>query len=297
MTTRVAGEPGTLSQTFALHVVPVDQVAPHESHHGRRVADLAARLVTDGRLVNPPVTAAVGEKYVLLDGATRLTALRELGYPHIVVQAVDLERQQIELHTWYHVVRGGGSATLLRILHEVPGLQLTPRPLGPLVNPFFGEGVMGRFLAAERIIGHLVTAEGQGFALVAAPETVVDGDWLDVLNRMVESYGLWGNVERALNAEVGPLVGQYPDLAAVVRFPQFTPRQVLALAAQGRTLPAGITRFVIPGRILRLNVPLDWLGSPEPLSTKQARLDELLRERLVHRRVRYYEEPVLLLDD
>jgi hypothetical protein len=186
---------------------------------------------------------------------------------------------------------------LLDILRAVPGLQVTPRLLGPLATPFFGEGVMGRFLAAERLIGHLITAEGQGFALTAAPETGVQGDWLDVLNRMVESYGVWGHVERALNSDLRQLGGQFSDLAAVVRFPQFTPAQILALAAQGRTLPAGITRFVIPGRILRLNAPLDWLSSAEPLAAKQAWLDDLLRERLAQRRVRYYEEPVLLLDD
>ena len=72
---------------------------------------------------------------------------------------------------------------------------------------------------------------------------------------------------------------------------------ILALAAEGRTVPAGITRFVIPGRILRLNAPLARLASDEPLESKRRWLDNLVRERLADRQVRYYQEPVILLDE
>src|SRR5262245_31708300 len=69
-----------------LHVAPLTQVAPHEHYHGQRVAVLMARLVAEGKLINPPITARYKDKYVVLDGATRLTAMRQLGYPYIVVQ-------------------------------------------------------------------------------------------------------------------------------------------------------------------------------------------------------------------
>jgi hypothetical protein len=62
-------------------------------------------------------------------------------------------------------------------------------------------------------------------------------------------------------------------------------------------LPAGITRFLVHERALRLNVGLDLLSSSESLETKQQRLEELIEQRARNGRVRRYEETVFILDD
>jgi hypothetical protein len=62
-------------------------------------------------------------------------------------------------------------------------------------------------------------------------------------------------------------------------------------------LPAGITRFIIPGRVLRLNADLSYLKSDETLIRKNELLRELVLEKLANSAVRYYEEPVYLLDE
>ena len=56
-------------------------------------------------------------------------------------------------------------------------------------------------------------------------------------------------------------------------------------------------RFVIPGRVLRLHVPLDMLRSDDSLDDKNDWLDQLIQEKLANRRLRYYQEPVVLLDE
>ena len=61
---------------LTLRVVPVELVVPHEHYHGRRVEELKQRLLQEGKLINPPIVAQYGGKYVVLDGATRSTALR-----------------------------------------------------------------------------------------------------------------------------------------------------------------------------------------------------------------------------
>src|SRR5688572_29894343 len=66
-----------------LQVAPLAQVIPHEHYHGQRVAVLMARLTAEGKLINPPIAARYKDKYVVLDGATRLTAMRQLGFPYI----------------------------------------------------------------------------------------------------------------------------------------------------------------------------------------------------------------------
>lgn len=282
----------TLAYDLRLRVLPVEEVVPHEHYHGPRVTDLAVRLSKEGKLINPPVVAQQGDKYVVLDGATRLTAFRQLGYPHIVVQVVDLERQRIELTSWNHVLYGGDAAALLATLREVEGLEVVPDDQRESIAP-------GLPLLPAGALGYLLTT-GKGAFVLQAGDSLLGGSsgaWLRVLNAAVETYGQWGHVERTLSGDVDALAHQFPEMAALVVFPRFTLSGILELAAAGRTVPAGITRFVIPGRILRLNAPLEAIVSDAPVATKQAWLDDFVREKLRARQVRYYEEPVVLLDE
>ena len=86
-------------------------------------------------------------------------------------------------------------------------------------------------------------------------------------------------------------------MALLVVFPQFKVAEVLHAALSGDLLPAGITRFVIPGRILRLNADLAMLKSNAELSHKRAWLEQMVAEKLARRNVRFYQEPVTLLDE
>ncbi len=274
------------SETLSLKVVPIESVVPHESHDPKRVDELAARLQDDGFLVNPPVVAAWGSQYVVLDGATRLTAFKKLGYPHIIVQQVDLRNSEVQLHTWYHAVRGGTPDDLVQLLQSVPHLHVRETDVSQLQKA----------MLEKDVLGYLLTSDGRGFLLEAA-ELDESNDWLQVLNDMVAAYTHWGHVSRTLTTDVSALSAQFADFNGVFVFPQFTPEQVLEMAGQGRTMPAGITRFVIPGRVLRLNAPLQKLASQEPLAAKSAWLDRFVQQKLHFRKVRYYQEPVVILDE
>ena len=62
-------------------------------------------------------------------------------------------------------------------------------------------------------------------------------------------------------------------------------------------LPAGITRFLVPERALRLNLELELLSSPLPVEEKQQALESMLAVRAQSGRIRRYEETVVILDD
>ena len=107
-------------------MVPVEQVSPHEQIDEKRVARLMERLQHEARLINPPIVTFWNERYIILDGATRFTALQRLGYPHIIVQVVDAQRDDFELHTWYHVISGDRPfVDLTADLSAEKGLQLS----------------------------------------------------------------------------------------------------------------------------------------------------------------------------
>jgi hypothetical protein len=120
---------------------------------------------------------------------------------------------------------------------------------------------------------------------------------LSVMNAFVNAYHEWGQVERTLVTDIERLRAQFPALVAIAIFPQFAASDVFDAAAAGDFLPAGLTRFVIPGRILRLNADLARLKVDEPLEDKRAWFEGFLASRLSQSRLRYYQEPVILLDE
>ncbi len=272
------------SDSLSLEVVPITQVSPHEQIDDKRVARLMARLETDGKLVNPPITTYWKGRYVILDGATRFTALQRLGYPHVIVQVVDAERDDYALHTWYHAISSHRPvADLLAFLQTIPGLQYDPMPAGEIRDAFLDEAVLCYLLHRD------------GAATLVRMETGTGR--LEKMNHLVAAYTSWGTVERTLLTDLARLQAQFPQLAAAAIFPQFSPETVFEVAAAGDLLPAGLTRFVIPGRILRLNADLHILKRNEPLAAKRAWFNQFLAEKLARSRLRYYQEPVILLDE
>lgn len=271
-------------ESLSLEVVPISEVMPHEEIDEKRVANLMERLKNEARLKNPPIVTEWNERYIILDGATRFTSLKRLGYPHIIVQVVDPERDDFELHTWYHVISADDPwDELLQELKSIKGLNLSPLPADEIQSAFRVRHALCYFLDRNR------TA-----TLVQADQ---DRDRIELMSRLVSCYTKWGSVERTLLTDLNRLRGQFPDMKAVAVFPQFEPETVFSAASEGRLLPAGLTRFVIPGRILRLNADLARLKADEPLVTKRAWFNHFLGEKLARSRLRYYQEPVILLDE
>ena len=55
-------------------------MVPHEESEPSRVDRMVARLKHDDCLGNPPIVFELDDRFVLIDGANRIAALRVLGY-------------------------------------------------------------------------------------------------------------------------------------------------------------------------------------------------------------------------
>lgn len=277
------------SETLSLELVPAHLVMPHEQVDDKRVARLMNRLEEEGLLANPPITTFWKGKYVVLDGATRATAFKRLEYPYLIVQVIPPDEGRFQLHTWYHAISSGQRVTprtfadLQQHLQTIPGLIFEPLPTAKIAHIFQDKQILCYFLDREDKTTVAKVAEGH--------------DRLTVMNALVASYTKWGNVERTLLTDLPRLLSQFPQITAVAIFPQFQPETIFDVASQGNLVPAGLTRFVIPGRILRLNADLARLKQDEPIQAKRFWFNEFLEEKLARNRLRYYEEPVVLLDE
>jgi phosphoglycerate dehydrogenase-like enzyme len=271
------------SETLSLDIVPTDLVLPHEAIDQKRVDRLREGLDQAGVLVNPPLVTPWAGRYVVLDGATRSSAFGQAGYPHIAVQLVPPDGD-FTLQTWYHAISSEESAdTLYAHLHALPDVVLEALPAGDWTRAFDDPRTLCYFI------------DRSGAATLA--RTDHGANRLAAMNRLVAAYTEWGNVERTLLTDLGRLLGQFPRMVAVAIFRAFTPQEVFDVAHHGQLLPAGLTRFIIPGRVLRINVPLELLKSAESRAAKRAWLNTWLANKLAHSRIRYYQEPVILIDE
>lgn len=273
------------SKALPLELVAVDQVTPHEDIDDKRVQRLMTRLEIDNRLVNPPITMRWKGKYVVLDGATRYSALKRLGLRYIIVQVFEPQQSELQLHTWYHAISNAQRplSELFAQVENITGLRLVKLD---------GKDIQFA-LSDPRTLCYFLDTDGKA---ILAQET----QWakrLAVMKELVQVYSNWGVVERTLLTDVPRLMAQFPHLKAVAIFPQFVPDNVFDAARAGDFLPAGLTRFIIPGRILRLNADLARLKRQESLSAKRAWFNDFLSEKLRHSRLRFYQESVVLLDE
>jgi phosphoglycerate dehydrogenase-like enzyme len=271
----------TVRSVLPIRFVAADAVVAHEATDPRRVERLARRIETEGLLRNPPVVARLDERWVVLDGATRTAALASLRCPHLVVQ--DVEIDEVAVETWHHVVRDVDPERLRATLDDLAGVTVAEVDPSQAAEAVAQYGGICTITAPDR------------WCLVAYPRPGVSR--FDALTEVVDAYLPEAVVSRVADTDLRRLRAWYPDLAALVEFPEFTVSQVLAAARSGRVLPAGVTRFLIPGRVLRLNVPLDWLREPTSLEEKNRRLHDLLAEKERLGEIRYYREPVYLLDE
>jgi phosphoglycerate dehydrogenase-like enzyme len=273
-----------VASVLPLRVVPLDRVHPHENVDAKRVNRLADRLHQDGRLSNPPIVTEVGDgTYMVLDGATRTAALKQLGFKHGIVQVISSE-DGLGLKTWNHVIRHTQGDNLIQLLNDLPDVSLA------VVEPDKAAEVMFEYGG----LCYIHTATDEAYLVEPAP----GANRLDALNHLTETYIEAAHVERTLKSNIIILNNEYEAMAAVVVFPEYTVPQVMqATLSSGRLFPAGITRFLIPGRVLRLNADLSVIKSDKSLRDKNHWLHELLVQKQTQGHIRFYGEPVYLLDE
>lgn len=269
-----------------LHILPIDRVILHEDHDLQRTLPLVTKLRAQGILRNPPIVMPLTDgsgRFMVLDGANRVTSLREMEFPHIVAQVVEASYPHVNLQTWNHVVWGMSTNALLYALRMVEGIVLRKvNTLQSLDAPKY------KPMQIRLPNGHFYIVE-------EAPSDL--GTHIHTLHQIVNSYKTRASLDRTSQTLIDSFKNLYADLTALIIFPRFKIRTVLKLAGQGNVLPTGITRFTVSPRALHLNYPLHELSSGRPIEYKEAYLQQWLGERIKNKGVRHYAEATFLFDE
>ena len=110
-----------------LRILPLNDLILHEDHDRQRTLPLVAKLRAQGILRNPPIVMPLDDgsgRYMVLDGANRVTSMQEMEFPHIVAQVVASDDPHVILQTWNHVVWGMSARTLLSELRRIKGIEV-----------------------------------------------------------------------------------------------------------------------------------------------------------------------------
>jgi copper chaperone CopZ len=267
-------------------ILPLDRLILHEDHDLQRTLPLMAKLRAQGILRNPPIVMPLNDgsgRYMVLDGANRVTSLRELEFPHTVAQVVEVSNPHVNLQTWNHIIWGMDTNTLTSSLRKVKGIELVK------VNP-------QKSLDAPKYMPlQIRLADGRLYILEESPSDLATH--IDTLHQIVNTYKTRASLDRTSQTLVDSLKKIYPDLTALVIFASFKIKTVLKLAGQDIVLPTGITRFTVSPRALHLNYPLHELSSGKPIEYKEAYLQHWVEERVKNKGVRHYTEATFLFDE
>jgi hypothetical protein len=272
----------------SLAFLPVEGLLIHERHDATRTHPLVLRMRSSGVFRNPPVVSPLQDgssRYMVLDGANRVTALGQMGFPHALVQVVEPDDPGLILHTWNHTVWELNPARFLHGLRLIPGLQLR-RLDDPAAQP-----------SLEDECGVVMVHTGHGRLYALCAEVIDLEARVRLLNDLVDSYKERARFDRTSLRDARRLAEIYPSFCGLVIFPAFNIHDLLRLAGQAYLLPAGVTRFMIAPRALHLNYPLEELAADKPLEEKNQALHHWIQERLAHKGVRYYAEPTYLFDE
>ncbi len=272
-----------------LEIVAQERILFHEEVEPIRVARVASRLVDEGRLRHPPIVGAAkkGEDLLLVDGAHRISALRQLGFPYALAQIIDYDDPLVELSTWHHLLRLTDCPAFLRFIESLPGVTAHRRACRPEESPFRrAPGQLAGVILPDRSVLHACVG----------PRTSLKTQ-VELLGRIVGWYKADGFLDRISYDEFDWLSVNYPAFSALVTFRIFTKDEVRRLGRDGRRLPAGITRHLVTKRTLRLNLPLDLLRADASLEQRNTSLAALILERSRQGRIRFYTESTFSFDE
>jgi hypothetical protein len=269
-----------------LKILPLESLILHEDHDAQRSLPLVEKLRAQGILRNPPIVMPLtdgSQRYMVLDGANRVTSLREMEFPHIVAQVVNAEDPHVNLQTWNHVVWGMSPKALMKNIRNIKSLEVIKVDTHKSLD------------APRYVPVQIRLPDGKLYLLAEKPSDLAAH--IDILHQIVDTYKRRASLDRTSQTLIDTFRHVYPDLTALVIFPSFKTKTVLKLVERNIVLPTGITRFTVSPRVLHLNYPLHELSSGKPIEYKEAYLKQWVEERVKKKGVRLYTEATFLFDE
>jgi len=269
---------------FNLEVIPIKDILIHEEFDPLNSIKLIEYLKKNKVLSNPIIVASLGRnKYIQLDGMNRITCFKKLGIKTIVAQIVDYsDQKQIELSSWLHLF-SSDLKELLAFIKKDKNLVINRGEIDQVGHRYIKESDFGRLVS-------IVTKKNEVFFISTKGKF---SDKIERIKNIVSFYKK--NLARGVlpypftQDSVKQFFQQYPAFNNIIIFPSFTPQQVIETVKSGVLFPTGITRYIVKGRCLNINVPLSLFNDKKSLKEQNKLFDNFMSRK----KCRLYEENVI----
>jgi len=282
----IAPEESIFQEFPTFEIIPIRKAKPHEFHDPQRTPPLIEHLKSSGTMINPPLFSPFDDdsgEYMVLDGANRLYALLEMGFPHILAQVVPAKSPSLSLSSWNHVIWDMASSILLKAIRNISNIRLIEIIKNELANQ------------DNKAIVSIRTPDDRIYNLI--PQNQEMNTCVSVLKDVVSTYKGIARFDRIPLKNVESVQGFYEDITAIISYPQFKIDDIFNLCRTGNLLPSGVTRFRVTPRALKVNYPLNELASEKTLEAKNLHLTQWIQNQLTNKSVRFYAESTLIFDE
>ncbi|MFA4818875.1 MAG: hypothetical protein WC621_03465 [Patescibacteria group bacterium] len=270
-----------------LKIVSITKLCLHETVDPKRVLKLKKIIKKAHLFTNPPIVSYIPamDKYLVLDGANRTTTLKELNFKYILVQLVEYKDSVVDLLTWNHFV---SQISLQRVIDLFKGYN---KKLNIL-----------KVKSSQSAKNLLDTKPGVVYITDGKLHYVINNfkdfkDEIAILNFAVNIYKGKHNFNRILGDNYKILKKEYPKNKVLFVYKKLLQQDIIKVVRAGLYVPSGISRHIIQGRALRVDIPIVWLKGAASLLSSNKKLKKLINSRLSLGQIRYYSEPTFIFND
>jgi hypothetical protein len=217
------------------------------------------------------------EKLLVLDGVNRVSALRLLNIPDVLIQIIDYEDNRVKLSSWNHLIFDVQKGEIIKKIKDL-NLEVS----------FYAFNRRKETLNHQKTISYFLFRDLSGFVVnIGGNHTAhTNGSfaWEDKVKSLYQLIATYnGRSEICYLDSDNHLLSvfeHFKNSSAINLISGFAKKEILNLIQKGILLPFGVTRFIVPHRILGLEVSCSVLCAQTPLSEKNLFLKELLAYRI-----------------
>ncbi len=267
-------------EKFELMLLQSNIVNLHEECEDNRYGKLMERFNRERVLYNPLIVAKYDDKYILIDGANRFEALRNIGCKSILAQLVDYTSNDVTLKTWYHFVSGMSLDDIINYANS-NSLSFTECQTGQKPE------------STRQLIVKSTSNQAICINLSHSLEEMLKS--LSGLNRYYENEFSYARIDS--DTDISDVKKLSPDEGLLFVFPEFSKNDIVTIAGLNQKLPAGISRHLIPNRVLHIKILIDALMTDDNLEKRNEELEKYVQYKIDTNKVRLYREPILVFDE
>ncbi len=270
---------------FNLEILKISDVLLHESTETNRLRNIFDRISGSKHLMNPVIVGKYGNQNILIDGANRLSTLKEIGCKLIIAQLTDYKSKRIKLRNWNHLIYDINFDSIKEFCNS-NGFRFRVMKYRDAKN----------VLNADHHFILVSDISKPGSILIHLPgifENVIEG-----LHKFTKLYFNKYSFDRS-EEEIS-----YYDLrkysrrkGVLVEFFKFDKKQIVKIANSKIKLPAGISRHILDNRVLHVKYEISKLKDEDGLEQKRSELNKYLIGKIDSNKVRQYRESVIVFDE